>query len=203
MSFACSGILLAAGQGKRFGADKLLQPLADGTAMALAAARQLQAVLPHSIVVVADAEGELAGQLARLGLQVVANPHTAQGMGTSIACGVAACPAARGWVIALADMPWVPESIIRAVAGALEQGADIVAPVCQGRRGHPAGFSARHGAALRQLRGDTGARGIITAHRASLQLIETTERGVLLDVDEPATLSTLQLPAEGGLKPDE
>lgn len=203
MSFACSGILLAAGQGRRFGADKLLQPLADGTLMALAAARQLQAVLPHSIAVVADAEGELAGQLARLGLQVVANPHTAQGMGTSIACGVAACPAARGWVIALADMPWVPESIIRAVAGALEQGADIVAPVCQGRRGHPAGFAARHGAALQQLRGEAGARAIITAHRASLQLIETTDLGVLLDVDEPATLFKVQLPAEGGLKPDE
>jgi molybdenum cofactor cytidylyltransferase len=203
MSLACTGILLAAGQGRRFGADKLLHPLADGTPMALAAARQLQAVLPNSIAVVADAEGELAGHLARLGLQVVLNPHTAQGMGTSIACGVAACLAARGWVIALADMPWVPSAIIRAVAGALEQGADIVAPVCQGRRGHPVGFSVRHGAALRQLRGDAGARGVITAHHASLQLIETTERGVLLDVDVPATLSTVMLVAEGGPKPDE
>jgi molybdenum cofactor cytidylyltransferase len=202
MSFACSGILLAAGQGRRFGADKLLQPLADGTPMALAAARQLQAVLPHSIAVVADADSELAAHLVRLGLQVVANPHATQGMGTSIACGVAACPAAaRGWIIALADMPWVPPSIIRGVAGALEQGADIVAPVCQGRRGHPVGFSARHGAALRQLRGDAGARGIIAAHRDSLQLIETAERGVLLDVDVPALLSAAPLAASGSNPP--
>jgi len=133
--------------------------------------------------------------VARRGLQVVANPHAAQGMGMSIACGVAACPAARGWVIALADMPWVPSAVIRNIAGALVQGADIVAPAFQGRRGHPVGFSARHGAALQQLRGDAGARGIIAAHHASLQLIETAERGVILDVDVPASLSAVLIPS--------
>jgi molybdenum cofactor cytidylyltransferase len=201
MSSACTGILLAAGQGRRFGTDKLLHPLADGTPMAIAAARRLLAALPHSIAVVADAEGELAGQLALLGLQVVANPKAAQGMGTSIACGVAASRVARGWVIALADMPWVPPGVIREVAGALLQGADIVAPVCQGRRGHPVGFSARHGAALRELRGDAGARGIIATHRAALQLIETDERGVIIDVDVPESLSTAPLAADGSLTP--
>jgi molybdenum cofactor cytidylyltransferase len=189
MSDACTGILLAAGQGKRFGADKLLHPLADGTPLALAAARQLQAALPHSVAVVADTEGELAGHLRRLGMQVVANPNAAQGMGTSIACGVAASCTAHGWVIALADMPWVPPAVIREVAAALAQGADIAAPACQGRRGHPVGFAARHGAALQQLRGDAGAQGIIAAHRVSLQLIETSEQGVLLDIDIPASLS--------------
>jgi molybdenum cofactor cytidylyltransferase len=188
MKDACTGILLAAGQGSRFGADKLLQPLADGTPLALAAARHLHAALPHGIAVVADTGGELAGQLVQLGLQVVANPHAAQGMGTSIACGVAARPMARGWIIALADMPWIPSAVIRKVAGALAGGADIAAPVCQGRRGHPVGFAARHGAALQHLRGDAGARGIIAAHADSLQLIETTDHGVLLDVDTPASL---------------
>ena len=201
MSSACTGILLAAGEGRRFGADKLLHPLADGTPMALAAARQLQAALPGSIAVVADADGELAGHLTRLGLQVVANPHAAQGMGTSIACGVVASPAAGGWVIALADMPWVPPAVIRQVAGALGQGADIVAPACQGRRGHPVGFSARHGAALRELRGEAGARGIIEAHLDSLQLLETSERGVITDVDVPAALAVAQLAPDGGPVP--
>ena len=188
MSGACIGILLAAGQSRRFGTDKLLHPLADGTPLALAAARQLQAALPHSVAVVADTQGELAGHLARLGLQVVANPRATEGMGTSIACGVAASRTAGGWVIALADMPWVPPAVIRAVANALVQGADIAAPACRGRRGHPVGFAARHGAALQQLRGDAGARGLIAAHRASLQLIDTAEQGVLLDVDVPASL---------------
>ena len=37
-----TGILLAAGQGTRFGSNKLLQPLADGTPMAVASAVTLQ-----------------------------------------------------------------------------------------------------------------------------------------------------------------
>jgi molybdenum cofactor cytidylyltransferase len=97
-------------------------------------------------------------------------------------------------------MPWIPSTVIRDVAEALVQGADIVAPACQGRHGHPVGFSARHGAALRQLRGDAGARGIIAANRATLQLLETAERGVLLDVDLPASLAS-QLPAAGRAVP--
>ncbi|MGD2113004.1 MAG: nucleotidyltransferase family protein, partial [Gammaproteobacteria bacterium] len=173
MSLTCTGILLAAGQGRRFGANKLLHPLADGTPLALASARTLRSVLAHSIAVVADVHGELAGRLSQHGLHIVANPRTTEGMGTSIACGVAASPAAQGWVIALADMPWVPEPVIRAVVRCLARGADIVAPAYQGRRGHPVGFSARHGEALIQLRGDAGARGIVDAHRASLQVIET------------------------------
>ena len=44
------GLLLAAGHGRRFGGDKLLQPLADGTPVAVAAARALKAACADSIV---------------------------------------------------------------------------------------------------------------------------------------------------------
>ncbi len=46
------GILLAAGQSRRFGADKKLHPLADGTPMALVAARHLAAMCARTIVVI-------------------------------------------------------------------------------------------------------------------------------------------------------
>jgi molybdenum cofactor cytidylyltransferase len=188
MRSSCVGILLAAGQGTRFGANKLLQPLADGTPMAVASARHLHAVLPHTVAVVADTRSELAGQLAQQGLQVVANPRAAEGMGTSIACGVAARPDASGWVIALADMPRIPETVIQALAAGLDAGADIIAPDYQGQRGHPVGFAARHGPALMQLQGDAGARGIIAANSDALELIETRDAGVIVDIDTPASL---------------
>src|SRR5690606_38639557 len=93
------------------------------------------------------------------------------GMGTGIACGVAASAAAPGWMIALADMPYVSPAAIRAVAARLQQGADLVAPVYRGRRGHPVGFSRRHAGALMQLRGDAGARAILNANSGTLELI--------------------------------
>jgi len=191
MTTSATGILLAAGKSTRFGANKLLHPLPDGTPMAVAAARHLTAILPRCIAVVADAEGELAAALAQEGLQVITNPRAGDGMGTSIACGVAACPEAGGWVIALADMPCIPQSIIQAVVAGLDQGADIIAPVCQGRRGHPVGFSARHAPALLQLQGDAGARGIIEANTGSLELVETRDAGVIVDVDRRASLTRL------------
>jgi molybdenum cofactor cytidylyltransferase len=177
------GLLLAAGQGRRFGGNKLLHPLHDGTPMVLASARPLHAVLTETVAVVDDADGEVARLLAQEGLQVACNPQARKGVGTSIACGVAASRHAGGWVIALGDMPFIPQAIIRAVVAALARGADIVAPVYHGQRGHPVGFSTRHAAALMNLHADEGARGLIAAHRDSLELIEVDDRGVLLDVD--------------------
>jgi molybdenum cofactor cytidylyltransferase len=191
MTASCVGILLAAGKGTRFGADKLLHPLADGTPMAVAAARRLGAAVPRNIAVVADAESELAIRLAQAGLRIIPNPRAGEGMGTSIACGVAASPEASGWVIALADMPFIPEAVTRAIAAGLDKGADIIAPVYKGQRGHPVGFSARHGPALMRLGSDTGARGIIAAHEDSLTLIETNEAGVVIDIDNPASLGEM------------
>jgi molybdenum cofactor cytidylyltransferase len=183
MTRACIGLLLAAGQGRRFGGNKLLQPLDDGTPMVLASASPLHAVLTETVAVVDDADGEVARLLAQEGLQVVCNPQARKGVGTSIACGVAASRHAGGWVIALGDMPFIPQTIVQAVVAALAGGADIVAPVNQGQRGHPVGFSARHAEALMNLRADEGARGLIAAHRDSLELIEVDDRGVLLDID--------------------
>lgn len=183
MSRGIVGVLLAAGQGRRFGGNKLLQPLADGTPMALAAARHLHTVLADSLAVVADTGSELAGLLAGEGLQVVANSHAAAGIGTSIACGVTHSVAAQGWVIALADMPYIPVAIIRRVVAGLEAGADIIAPVYGDRRGHPVGFSARHAAALMQLHSDEGARSVIAAHSDSLELLAVDDRGVIVDID--------------------
>ena len=191
MTPSCTGILLAAGQGTRFGANKLLHPLEDGTPMAVAAARHLKAALTSCIAVVAEAESELASLLAGEGLLITPNPRAVEGMGTSIACGVAASPDAGGWVIALGDMPRIPVEVIRAVADGLERGADVVAPVYRGQRGHPVGFSARHAPALLQLQADTGARGIIAANSGSLELVETGDAGVIFDIDRPASLSGL------------
>jgi len=183
MTRACVGLLLAAGQGSRFGGNKLLHPLHDGTPMVLASARPLHAALIDTVAVVNDANGEVARLLAQEGLQVVCNPQARHGVGTSIACGVSASRHASGWVIALGDMPFVPLTIVQAVVTALAHGADIVAPVCGGQRGHPVGFSTRHAEALMNLHADEGARGLIDAHRDSLELIEVDELGVLVDID--------------------
>jgi molybdenum cofactor cytidylyltransferase len=177
------GVLLAAGQSRRFGADKLLHRCDGELPMVVAAARPLHAVLPRALAVVDDVQGEVAALLEREGFQPVANPNARQGMGTSIACAVAASPAAAAWVIALGDMPWIPVSAVRTIVARLRQGDAIVAPVYRGRRGHPVGFSARFAPALMRLGGDTGARTIIAANPDAVRLIEVEDAGVVTDLD--------------------
>lgn len=186
-----SGVLLAAGQGRRFGADKLLQPLADGTPVAVAAARALRAACPDSLAVLRPEQDALAVLLEAEGLAVVRCTAAHGGMGHSLAAGVAASVGADGWLVALADMPRIQVATLGRVAAAIAGGAALAAPVFAGRRGHPVGFAARWQSALLALEGDEGARAILRQHAALLHTLASDDPGVLQDVDTPADLAAL------------
>lgn len=182
-------ILLAAGRSSRFGGNKLLHPLDDGTPLALAAARNLAAALPGALAVVNGADAELAGLLQDAGLKVSVCPRALEGMGASLAWGVAQTAEADGWLIALADMPFIAVQTLRAVAEGVQEPLDIVAPVHGVRRGHPVAFGRGHGPALAALSGDAGARALLQAHPRSLILLPCDDPGVLRDIDLPEHLS--------------
>ena len=54
-----AGILLAAGSGRRFGGDKLLYPLEDGTPIGVRSVLRLRSVVRNTRVVISDAAGAL------------------------------------------------------------------------------------------------------------------------------------------------
>jgi len=195
------GILLAAGRGTRFDpsaqALKLLQPgpwaAAPAQPLAAAAARNLCTALDAVVAVVRDDEGPqqqaLRELLAAAGCRIVRcrpAPGQPEGTGTSIACGIAACRDAAGWIIALADMPDIRPATVAAVRAAIAWGATSAAPYFRGQRGHPVGFAAACGPALSQLRGDAGARSVLERHRPVRIPVE--DPGILLDIDLPGDL---------------
>jgi len=182
------GILLAAGRSRRFGSDKRLQPLADGVPMALAAARNLAAACPRSIVVIRPDDTALASLMAETGLETVVCQAAEQGMGHSLAAGVAASADAAGWLVGLADMPYIQPASYRAVLDALQGGAALARPFHDGRPGHPVGFAAVHRSVLLALTGDQGGKAIIDADPAALVTCRVVDPGVLKDVDIPAQI---------------
>jgi len=198
MSKAPVGILLAAGQSTRFGNNKLLHPLAGNRPMLLVSAEKLAKVLPDSIVVINEQLVPITEQLERLGLRVVVNQQAEQGMGSSIACGVRACQDASGWLIILADMPYLKTETIRLLADKLEGGASehrsgecdagIIAPVYDKQRGHPVVFSQCYKNELLGLDEDTGARHVIKNHQSALELVAVDDAGVIMDVDYASDL---------------
>src|SRR3990170_578306 len=188
------GILLAAASSPRFGPNKLLAPLpADGpeagTPVAVAAARHLAEALPEPLAVVRPRAQKVSQLLREAGCRTAICRNAAQGMGTSLAAGVRAAGDADGWVIALADMPFIRAETIRRIAMALQEGAAIAAPACGGERGHPVGFARRFRDELLALTGDGGARQVLNAYPDWITLYETDDHGVLRDVDVPGDLA--------------
>lgn len=183
-----AGVLLAAGGGTRFGADKLMHRLADGRALGVAAAASFIAAVPHSVAVVRAEAGPLAHALRELGFRIVQAPYAGAGMGTNLAHAVRALPQVVGIVVALADMPFIQAQTIGQVVASLRAGAAIAAPYYAGRRGHPVGFSARWRPLLEDLSGDEGARAIVTRAHALLARIDCDDAGAIHDIDTPADL---------------
>jgi molybdenum cofactor cytidylyltransferase len=180
-----AGILLAAGKGSRFDPsglqNKLLQPLPGGEPVAAAAAKKLLSVLPRTLAVVRPGAAAVAAQLDALGCEVVECPDAGQGMGASLAFAVARTDYASGWLIALADMPYVQTATVQALVDAITNGADIAVPTHAGRRGNPVAFSRRHLAELLALAGDQGARRLLTS--CPVTEVAGDDAGIHRDID--------------------
>ncbi len=182
------GILLAAGESRRFGSRKLLHPLADGTPIGLRSARNLAGIVDRTIAIVAPGDADIRDLLGTSGVEVHVCPESRAGMGASLACGVRASADADGWIVALADLPFILLQTIAAVADALRAGAPIAAPLHDGRRGHPVGFSREYYAQLASLSGDEGAKTIVTREHARVVLVPVNDPGIHRDIDTPEDL---------------
>jgi molybdenum cofactor cytidylyltransferase len=188
---ALEAIVLAGGAGARFGGGKLTHAwrggaLIDG-ALAAAFAAPARTV---TVVTGADANVEAAtrafaermGQAARL--HFVHCAGHAEGMGATLRAGVESLPAdAAGVFVFLGDMPLIPPAILPALADALAASAPAAAPRHAGQRGHPVLFGADLFPQLKALAGDQGAREVLRALGDRLALVETTDPGVLVDID--------------------
>ena len=185
-----TGILLAAGRGRRFdpagGRNKLLQQLPGGELVVAASARRLLSCVARVVAVVPPGDGGVGEALRALGCEVTVCPQADTGMGASLAHAVRYSLPAGGWLVALGDMPFVEASTLAALRDAVQHGAGIAAPVHGGRRGNPVAFGACHRAALLALHGDQGARRLLQAH--PVHEIPVDDPGILQDIDTPADL---------------
>lgn len=183
------GILLAAGKGSRFDPsghrNKLLQRLPGGRTVVSCAAKALRAAVPM-LAVVPPAAPVLAAHLTAEGYRVIKCVTSAQGMACSLVHGIAQTEDADGWIVALADMPFVQPGTIAALRDALAGGATIAVPVCDGRRGNPVAFARCHRNALLNLVGDTGARSLLQAH--DVVEVAVPDLGIFRDIDTPDDL---------------
>ena len=182
-------IVLAAGQGSRYraagGADKLLAAslaVASSPPVLAATLANLRGVAERLLVVTRADNLPLRDWLSANVADCEVLALETHGLGHSLAQAIAYAPAARGWLVALADMPYVQPRTLREIAAAIRED-NLVVPTYDGRPGHPRGIGSAHRDALLQLDGDRGAQALFVAHPV-LELA-LNDPGVLQDIDHP------------------
>jgi molybdenum cofactor cytidylyltransferase len=182
------GLLLAAGSATRFGSDKLSHRLPHGVTIAVQAARHLRSVVPRVVAAVKPGAQHLADALSKH-CEIVVCENAAEGMGASLACAARAAGRADGYLVALADMPFVRRTSIAAVRDAIAGGAALAAPYFRARRGHPVGISGEFFDELLAAKGDEGARRVLAENEHRLVKIPVGDPGVVRDIDTPDDLA--------------
>jgi molybdenum cofactor cytidylyltransferase len=156
--------------------------------IAVQSARHLRTGVERIVAVVKPGASDLEKRLQDEKCEVVVCDNAAEGMGASLACAARAAGKAQGYLVALADMPFVRPSSIAAVRATLEGGAPLCAPYFRARRGHPVGISGSFFERLLSLRGDEGARKLLVEHEKALVKIAVGDPGVIRDIDKPEDL---------------
>ena len=187
-NISCALILLAAGASVRMGRPKQLL-LVDGQSLLRRIAERALASPVNPVVVVLGANAaEIAPSLAGLPVRTVVNPEWAEGLGSSLRIGVellaSFAPETAGVIVTLADHPDFSVACVQKLIDAQRvTRCSIVASEHEGVRGPPVLFAAKHFPALRALRGDTGARGLLQAHASD---VASVPLGPACDLDTPA-----------------
>jgi molybdenum cofactor cytidylyltransferase len=183
-------VLLAAGQSSRFGSDKLLHPIAiqgECKSLIFHSLSLWLTIFSEVDVVIRKDNSALLDLLTNCQfssrLRLIPAENAREGMSASFVAGIQANIEAAGWLIGLADMPYINRLVISDSLAALEAGAAITLPEFNGRRGHPVGFAADFLPQLMALKGDKGARDIIRSSARQICLISGIDDGIFRDVD--------------------
>lgn len=183
------GVVLAAGESRRFGSEnKLLAPV-DGKPLVCHAVDPLCAVLPRVVVVVGTDADAVRDVLEGYPVECVENPDYSEGQATSLARGVGQLDASvDGAVFALGDMPAVDPATVGLLVDAFAAGVgDPLVPAYDGQRGNPVLFGSQYFEQLATQTGDTGGRPVFQS-AADTALVATGDPGVRRDVDRKSDL---------------
>jgi CTP:molybdopterin cytidylyltransferase MocA len=211
-----AGVLLAAGEGSRFGQPKALVEL-DGQTLAARGVDLLRAGGTDPILVVT---GAVPVELS--GIRTIDNEHWRTGMGSSLRAALRALaaplpttdpaadadadPAADAdvgaVVVALADQPLVGAAAVARLIAAYRGGASVAVAAYQGKPRNPVLLAREHWPeVIETAAGDQGARAFLRARPDLVTLIECGDTGSPDDIDTPADLARVTSRDRGSRSP--
>ena len=183
-------LVLAAGFSRRFGRDKRIEPLHGNEPMVIQTIENLVRHFEEIIVVLRSNDQTIADLIpSKFEAAKIIIHHakdSIEGMGRSLASAITTVNQ-RKWASAfvfLGDMPYLePETISRLKTEATTYPSHIIVPKFGTATGHPVCFPNRFYKELGFLSGDIGAKRIVRSNLECVRFIQTSDRGVTLDID--------------------
>ena len=181
-------IMLAAGNSRRFGSNKLLYEI-DGVPMYLRTLEKLQKAASElgncEIIVVTQYE-EIAAKAQESGVRVLINPHPERGISSSMQIGLAAAKESSACLFTVSDQPWLTaETIVDLVRKFLSEHKGMACTLLGAKTGNPCIFSRKYYQELMEITGDKGGKQIINRHPDDVTYLEMKDARELVDIDTP------------------
>tara|TARA_E500000331_G_scaffold358465_1_gene425507 strand:+ start:21360 stop:21941 length:582 start_codon:yes stop_codon:yes gene_type:complete len=188
-----TGILLAAGMGKRFGSQKLMAKLPSGTPVAVTSWRNLETANKKSFAVIRQNDSELRSLFEDENIPFVVCEDAHMGMSRSLLTGIQSSLKSSGWIIALGDMPFIDPKTIKKIICDMSniKHKTIFRPIFQKQAGNPVGLNRELLNELMTLKGDQGAREIIKRDKRRIHQIPVNDSGIIKDIDTQRDLLEL------------
>jgi molybdenum cofactor cytidylyltransferase len=184
-----SGIVLAAGSGRRFGGTKQLVPYRGRPLVQHAIDALASAGVDEIVVVTGHDAGRVEEALALPPYgRFVRNPDHATGQSSSLAAGLHdLADDSEGAVVLLADQPGVTDAEVRALVDAFAHSRSRIVRIAYTNGPGPALLSREVYAEAGHLHGDIGARAIMASHPDWVEEVTIPFR-VPADIDRPEDL---------------
>ena len=136
------------------------------------------------IVVLGHRAQDLQNRLAHLPLTFALNPDPDSPMSASITAALPRLPDGTDAIlIALADHPAVPPTVVSTLISEWQSGARLVIPTWQNRGGHPVLIDLRYRAELQNLDPAGGLRTLFQAHPDEVKRVPVDSPFVARDMD--------------------
>ena len=186
-----AGLVLAAGAARRFGGRKQLAHLDGRPLLEHVLASMSSAPLDRTIVVLGAHAEVILESVDLHGAEPVLCPDWEEGQAASLRAGLlAAGGAADAAVVALGDQPLLSARAVARVLAARGPGVVAVRAAYDGRPGHPIVLERALFPRVAALRGDAGARELLTG--ASVRETPCDGLGRPDDVDTPEDLEVVR-----------
>jgi molybdenum cofactor cytidylyltransferase len=196
-----SAILLAAGRSSRMGAFKPLLPFGDKTVIESCIDSLRDGGAEPIVVVLGHRAEEVRAKL--LGVRFAVNPDPDSEMGVSIAVGVREISNdVQATLIALADHPAVPATVVTTIVEEWKQGAQIVIPTWRGKGGHPVLVDLGFRPELLHLPESGGLRAFFESHRPLVKRLPVDSPFIARDMDTWDDYRALHMEAVGKPAPE-